>query len=121
MYDSITFVQTQDMPPRLATLIGQVQAAASYEHIISALNESLGSMNEHVQFYKRDKNRLTPVPAASVRAGGPFSRFQPERLLQGAAGVAEAMVEDFDKKDDDINDTEGGCVEEVNISGGFLW
>ena len=109
------------MPPRLATLIGQVQAAASYEHIISALNESLGSMNEHVQFYKRDKNRLTPVPAASVRAGGPFSRFQPERLLQGTAGVAEAVVEDFDKKDDDINDTEGGCVEEVNVPGGFLW
>ena len=111
----------QDMPPRLATLIDRVQTAASYEHIISALNESLGSMNEHVQFYKRDKNRLTPVPAASVRAGGPFSRFQPERLLQGTAGAAEAMVEDFDKKDDDIDDTEGGCVEEVSIPGGFLW
>lgn len=111
----------QDMPPRLATLIDRVQAAASYEHIISALNESLSSMNEHVQFYKRDKNRLTPVPVASVRAGRPFSHFQPERLLQGAAGVAEAMVEDFDKIDDDIDDTEGGCVEEVNISGGVLW
>ena len=109
------------MPLRLATLIDRVQAAASYEHIISALNESLGSMNEPVQFYKRGKNRLTPVPAASVHAGGPFSCFQPECPLQGAAGVAEAMVEDFDKKDDDINDTEGGCVEEVNIPGGVLW
>ena len=111
----------QDMPLRLATLIDRVQAAASYEHIIGALNESLGSMNEHVQFYKWDKNHLTPVPAASVHAGGPFSRFHPKRPLQGAAGVAEAMVEDFYKKDDDIDDTEGGCVEEVNISGGFLW
>ena len=111
----------QDMPPRLATLIDRVQAAASSEHIIGALNESLGSMNEHIQFYKQDKNHLTPVPEASVRAGGSFSHFQPEHPLQGTAGVAEAMVEDFDKKDDDINDTEGGCVEEVTISGGFLW
>ena len=111
----------QDMPPRLATLIDRVQAAASSEHIIGALNESLGSRNERVQFYKRDKNRLKPVPEVSVRAGGPFSCFQPECPLQGAAGVAEAMVEDFDKKDDDIDDTEGGCVEEVNIPGGFLW
>lgn len=106
----------QDMPPRLATLIDRVQAAASYEHIISALNESLGSMNEHVQFYKWDKNGLTPVSAASMCAGGPFSHFQPECPLQG---VAEAMVEDFDEIDDDTDDTEG--VEEVNISGGFLW
>ena len=108
----------QDMPPRLATLIDRVQAAASSEHIIGALNESLGSRNKHIQFYKQDKNHLTPVPEASVRAGGSFSHFQPECPLQGAAGVAEAVVEDFDKIDDD---TEGGCVEEVNISGGFLW
>ena len=116
-------VQMQDMPPRLAMLIDQVQRSTSYQHIYEALSFALGEMSDRAQFYqwrwnKRERDGLMPVGLANVRAGGPFCRFRPDGHMQGTASYGEEAVGGFDEIDEEIDDgPESGEVEEVNILG----
>ena len=117
------YVQMQDMPPRLAMLIDQVQRSASYQHIYEALSFALAEMSDRAQFYqwrwnKRERDGLVPVGLANVRAGGPFWRFRPDGHLQGIASYGEEAVGGFDEIDEEIDDgPDSGEVEEVNILG----
>ena len=114
-------VQMQDMPPRLAMLIDQVQRSASYQHIYEALSFALGEMSDRTQFYqwrwnKRERDGLMPVDLANVRAGGPFWRFRLDGHLQGIASDGEEADGGYDEIDEEIDDgPESGEVEEVNI------
>ena len=97
-------LQLRDFPPRLLSLLEEIQAAGSNKAIMDALEHCLSSMHERTNFYqwtRRDRDGFRPLHLSSVRAGGPFHSFLPEAYQTGGAGgYIESGVDAMDEIDE---------------------